>query len=76
MADSAEIVEPTSPSSGAAGPGGSARSAWGLVSSGITNQRLPDLVPGSVLTVTRALIMDRLGTLTELLLRPRSLEVD
>ena len=47
-----------------------------LVSSGITNQRMPVLVLGSVLTVAMALIMDWLGTLVELLLRPRGLEVD
>lgn len=47
-----------------------------LVSSGITNQRMPVLVLGSVLTVAVALIMDWLGTLVELLLSPRGLEVD
>jgi len=47
-----------------------------LDSSGITNQRMPVLVLGSVLTVAMALIMDWLGRLVELLLRPRGLEVD
>lgn len=47
-----------------------------LGSSGITNQRMPVLVLGFVLTVAMALIMDWLGTLVELLLRPRGLEVD
>ena len=55
---------------------GVGRGPWDLVSSGITSQRLPVLVLGSVLTVTMALIMDRSVTLIELLLRPRSLEVD
>lgn len=47
-----------------------------LVSSGITHQRMPVLVLGSALTGAVALIMDWLGTLVELLLRPRGLEVD
>ncbi|WP_442812381.1 ABC transporter permease [Streptomyces sp. NBC_01210] len=47
-----------------------------LISSGITNQRMPVLVLGSVLTVAMALIVDWLGMLVELLLRPRGLEVD
>ncbi|KOG42318.1 hypothetical protein ADK74_17190 [Streptomyces decoyicus] len=47
-----------------------------LVSSGITNQRMPVLVLGSVLTVAMALIMDWVGALVELLLCPRGLEVD
>lgn len=47
-----------------------------LVSSGVTNQRMPMLVLGSVLTVAMALIMDWLGTLVELLIRPRGLEGD
>lgn len=37
---------------------------------------MPMLVLDSVLTVAMALIMDWLGTLVELLLRPRGLEVD
>lgn len=48
----------------------------GLGSSGITNQRMPVLVLGSVLTVAMARIMDWLGTLVGLLQRPRGLEVD
>ncbi|MGP3950108.1 ABC transporter permease [Streptomyces sp. 7N604] len=47
-----------------------------LISSGITNQRMPVLVLGSVLTVAMALIVDWLGMLVEMLLRPRGLEVD
>lgn len=47
-----------------------------LGSSGITDQRMPLLVLGFVLTVAMALITGRLGTLVELLLRPRGLEVD
>lgn len=46
------------------------------VDSGITNQRMPVLVLGSVLTVAMALIVYWLRTLVELLLRPRGLEVD
>uniref|UniRef100_J1RH33 Glycine betaine/L-proline ABC transporter, ATPase subunit n=1 Tax=Streptomyces auratus AGR0001 TaxID=1160718 RepID=J1RH33_9ACTN len=145
MADSAEIVEPISPTSGAAGPGGSARSAGpdrpaaasasirldnltkrypgsrapavesaarraigyaiqatglvprmtvtetiGLVPkmAGLPPAKVRDRVEemsnpvagprvlGSVLTVAMALIMDWLGTLVGLLLRPRGLEVD
>ena len=45
-------------------------------SSGITNQRIPVWVLGSVLTVAMALITDWLGTLVESLLCPRGLEVD
>lgn len=37
---------------------------------------MPVMVLGSVLTVALALITDWLGTLVELLLRPRGLEVD
>lgn len=37
---------------------------------------MPVLVLGSVLTLAMALIMDWLGTLVGLLLRPRGLEVD
>ncbi len=47
-----------------------------LGSSGFTVQRMPVLVLGSVLTVAMALITDWLGTLVELLQRPRGLEVD
>lgn len=70
MADSAEIVEPTSPTSGVGGGLGDP------VSSGITNQRTPVPVLGSALTLAMAPITDWLGTLVELLLRPRGLEVD
>lgn len=45
-------------------------------SSGITDQRRPVPVPGSVLTVVMARIMDWPGTLVELPLRPRGLEAD
>ncbi len=37
---------------------------------------MPVLVLGSVLTVAMTLIVDWLGTLVELLQRPRGLEVD
>ncbi|MCC3768648.1 ABC transporter permease [Streptomyces sp. UNOC14_S4] len=46
-----------------------------LIASGITNQRMPVLVLGSVLTVALALLVDWLASLAELLLRPRGLEV-
>ncbi|MFC5149064.1 ABC transporter permease [Streptomyces aureoversilis] len=45
-----------------------------LIASGITNQRMPVLVLGSVLTVALALLVDWLASLAELLLRPRGLE--
>ncbi|SCK20588.1 ABC transporter permease [Streptomyces sp. WMMB 322] len=45
-----------------------------LISSGITNQRMPVLMLGSVLTVALALLVDWLASLVELLLRPRGLE--
>ncbi|WP_063752204.1 ABC transporter permease [Streptomyces sp. NRRL S-455] len=44
-----------------------------LITAGITNQRMPVLVLGSVLTVALALLVDWLASLTELLLRPRGL---
>jgi osmoprotectant transport system permease protein len=44
-----------------------------LITTGITNQRMPVLVLGSVLTVTLALLMDWLASLAELLLNPRGL---
>ena len=47
-----------------------------LASSGITNQRVPLPALRSVLTGAVTLIMDWPGTLVELLLRPRGLEVD
>ncbi|MFI1965998.1 ABC transporter permease [Streptomyces pathocidini] len=46
-----------------------------LIASGITNQRMPVLVLGSVLTVALALIVDWLAMLAEVVLRPRGLEV-
>ncbi|MFE1454357.1 ABC transporter permease [Streptomyces sp. NPDC058735] len=45
-----------------------------LITSGITNQRMPVLVLGSVLTVVLALLVDWLASLAELLLRPRGLQ--
>ena len=45
-----------------------------LISSGITNQRMPVLMLGSILTVALALLIDWLASLIELLLRPRGLE--
>ncbi|MFI7398947.1 ABC transporter permease [Streptomyces sp. NPDC049541] len=46
-----------------------------LITTGITNQRMPVLVLGSILTVVLALLVDWLASLAELLLRPRGLEV-
>ncbi|MER6284308.1 ABC transporter permease [Streptomyces sviceus] len=45
-----------------------------LITTGITNQRMPILILGSILTVTLALLVDWLASLAELLLRPRGLE--
>ncbi|NGN67882.1 ABC transporter permease [Streptomyces sp. A7024] len=45
-----------------------------LIASGITNQRMPILVLGSILTVALALLVDWLASVAELLLRPRGLE--
>ncbi|MFF7841542.1 ABC transporter permease [Streptomyces ossamyceticus] len=45
-----------------------------LITTGITNQRMPVLVLGSILTVALALLVDWLASLTEVLLRPRGLE--
>lgn len=45
-----------------------------LITDGITNQRMPVLFLGSVLTVALALLVDWLASLAELLLRPRGLE--
>ncbi len=45
-----------------------------LITTGITNQRMPILVLGSVLTIVLALLVDWLASLAELLLRPRGLE--
>ncbi|WTX92605.1 ABC transporter permease [Streptomyces sp. NBC_00637] len=47
-----------------------------LITTGITNQRMPVLVLGSILTVSLALLVDWLASLAEVLLRPRGLEVD
>ncbi|WP_399885611.1 ABC transporter permease [Streptomyces sp. BBFR51] len=47
-----------------------------LITTGITSQRMPVLVLGSILTVALALLVDWLASLTELLLRPRGLEVE
>nr|WP_234361185.1 ABC transporter permease [Streptomyces europaeiscabiei] len=47
-----------------------------LITTGITNQRMPVLVLGSILTVCLALLVDWLASLAELLLRPRGLEAD
>jgi osmoprotectant transport system permease protein len=45
-----------------------------LITTGITSQRMPVLVLGSILTVALALLVDWLASLAELLLRPRGLE--
>ncbi|MFF5155469.1 ABC transporter permease [Streptomyces sp. NPDC000348] len=45
-----------------------------LITTGITSQRMPVLMVGSVLTVALALLVDWLASLAELLLRPRGLE--
>ncbi|MGW2492548.1 ABC transporter permease [Streptomyces sp. NPDC001606] len=45
-----------------------------LITTGITNQRMPVLVLGSVLTVALALLVDWLAALAEVMLRPRGLE--
>ncbi|MHA5049850.1 ABC transporter permease [Streptomyces sp. SD15] len=47
-----------------------------LITTGITTQRMPVLVLGSILTVALALLVDWLASLAELLLRPRGLEAD
>ncbi|MGW7041731.1 ABC transporter permease [Streptomyces avermitilis] len=47
-----------------------------LITTGITNQRMPVLVLGSILTVSLALLVDWLASLAEVLLRPRGLEVE
>nr|WP_227025494.1 ABC transporter permease [Streptomyces tsukubensis] len=46
-----------------------------LITTGITNQRMPVLVLGSILTIALALLVDWLASVVELLLRPRGLEV-
>ncbi|WP_329050828.1 ABC transporter permease [Streptomyces violaceus] len=45
-----------------------------LITTGITNQRMPVLVLGSILTVVLALLVDWLASIAELLLRPRGLQ--
>jgi osmoprotectant transport system permease protein len=45
-----------------------------LITTGITTQRMPVLVLGSILTISLALLVDWLASLAELLLRPRGLE--
>ncbi|MEV8315254.1 ABC transporter permease [Streptomyces sp. NPDC059900] len=45
-----------------------------LITTGITNQRMPVLVLGSILTIALALLVDWLASLAELVLRPRGLE--
>ncbi|MFS8202721.1 ABC transporter permease [Streptomyces sp. CWNU-52B] len=45
-----------------------------LITTGITNQRMPVLVLGSILTVALALLVDWLASLAEMLLSPRGLE--
>ncbi|MGQ4387921.1 ABC transporter permease [Streptomyces sp. SAS_270] len=45
-----------------------------LITTGITTQRMPVLVLGSILTITLALLVDWLASLAELLLKPRGLE--
>ncbi|MFJ7332772.1 ABC transporter permease [Streptomyces sp. NPDC101110] len=45
-----------------------------LITTGITNQRMPVLVLGSVLTVVLALLVDWMASIVELLLRPRGLQ--
>ena len=45
-----------------------------LITTGITNQRMPVLILGSLLTIALALLVDWLASLAELLLRPRGLE--
>ncbi|MFE5185205.1 ABC transporter permease [Streptomyces sp. NPDC056628] len=46
-----------------------------LITAGITNQRMPVLVLGSILTVSLALLVDWLASLAEVLLRPRGLDL-
>ncbi|MFE7897386.1 ABC transporter permease [Streptomyces sp. NPDC057424] len=45
-----------------------------LITTGITNQRMPVLVLGSILTVVLALLVDWLASIAELMLRPRGLQ--
>ncbi|QDQ11816.1 ABC transporter permease [Streptomyces spectabilis] len=46
-----------------------------LITTGITNQRMPVLMLGSILTVVLALLVDWLASLAEAVLSPRGLEV-
>lgn len=46
-----------------------------LITTGITTQRMPVLMLGSILTVVLALFVDWLASLAEVVLRPRGLEV-
>ncbi|MEU9174084.1 ABC transporter permease [Streptomyces sp. NPDC048420] len=46
-----------------------------LITTGITTQRMPVLMLGSILTVSLALLVDWLASLAELLIKPRGLEV-
>ncbi|MFD9908659.1 ABC transporter permease [Streptomyces sp. NPDC059063] len=46
-----------------------------LITTGITNQRMPVLMLGSILTVVLALLVDWLASLAEVVLSPRGLEV-
>ncbi|MEU5582873.1 ABC transporter permease [Streptomyces huasconensis] len=45
-----------------------------LITTGMTNQRMPVLLLGSILTIVLALLVDWLASLAELFLRPRGLE--
>ncbi|MET8827423.1 ABC transporter permease [Streptomyces sp. NPDC004610] len=45
-----------------------------LITTGITTQRMPVLMLGSILTISLALLVDWLASLAELLLRPKGLE--
>ncbi|MFF9200870.1 ABC transporter permease [Streptomyces sp. NPDC014986] len=47
-----------------------------LITTGITSQRMPVLMAGSILTVALALLVDWLASLAELLLRPRGLKAN
>lgn len=47
-----------------------------LITTGITSQRMPVLLVGSILTIALALLVDWLASLAELLLRPRGLEAE
>ena len=47
-----------------------------LITTGITTQRMPVLMLGSILTVALALLVDWLASLAEVMLRPRGLDVD